>query len=219
MHINHKFGVLLGLMLVSPLICAAAGVGECGATFDYQLHHQLIESARRSHQATPVYGRDPQRPGAAAIGFNSELEAVTAAVNLYNPPSMARDREYMGAVLERHNHFYYTVGEGKRGEDSIELRLLIPAGFSIVAFWHTHGAPAYKRKFFSETDQRLVRLHHKPFYLADFTGSLRVLRPADKGRGLKASEDAPRHRNGFLRGLLVHSAAGVALNVCTSRDV
>ena len=47
----------------------------------------------------------------------------------------------------------------------------------MVAFWHTHGDRDVRNRFFSPIDADLVRTWQRPFYLADYTGLLKVLRP------------------------------------------
>jgi hypothetical protein len=207
-------------LLLFPLVCYATDTRQCRTDLDYPSHYLLMQAARRNHTATPIYGLDPSRPVSDIQGFDSEIDAVYAATNIYNPLSIDKDKEYLGAILERDGRFYYTVDAGGRAEDTVEIRIRIPTWYSIVAFWHTHGAPAYKRLFFSATDQRLVSYYNKPFYLADYTGSLKVLLPdAGISKLETAINTVPRSRNGFLQGKLVRSENGEVLNICTDRNV
>lgn len=209
---------LFFLLFLFPLVCHGT-IHQCNGDIDYRGSSSLRKAARKNHSATPIYGTDPARSDTDALGFDNELEAVMAAVNIYNPDSIDRDKEFIGVILERNGFFYYTVGEGNRGEDSVELHFRIPVTYSIVAFWHTHGAPAYKRKFFSETDRRLVSQYNKPFYLADFTGNLKVLLPEKKGsQRAVAVKPAASHRKGYIKGKLVRSEDGGLLKICTARD-
>ena len=116
--------------------------------------------------------------------FESELAAVEAASNKFNPISIDEGREFMGSILRRVRsdgrfEYLYTVARGDRGADSVNMHLAVPYGLEVMAFWHTHGAAHYSRKYFSDTDSNLVRRMAVPFYLADHTGNLRVLRPGD----------------------------------------
>jgi len=214
---NPEVRSLIFLLSLFPLVCPGT-THQCNGDIDYQSYFLLRQAARKNHSATPIYGTDPARPASDARGFDSEIEAVTAAVNIYNPDSIDRDKEYIGVILEWNGFFYYTVGEGNRGEDSVELHFRIPAIYSIVAFWHTHGAPAYKRKYFSDTDRHLVSRYNKPFYLADFTGSLKVLLP-DKKTSQSAITVKPvsSHMKGYIKGILVRSEHGDVLNICTAQ--
>jgi hypothetical protein len=113
--------------------------------------------------------------------FESELQAVQHASNLYNPASVREDREYMGVIFRHSAHvgflFGYTVGAGEAGHDTVSVRARIPPGSEIVAFWHTHGAGHWTRQYFSPTDTRLARDWGVPFYMAAADGQLRVYRP------------------------------------------
>lgn len=125
------------------------------------------------------------RPVAAPAGaatpsvaaFGSELEAVIAATAAVNPRSIREDREFIGAILRRGADFHYSLAPGHAGVDRVSARLAIPAGFELVALWHTHGAAAPERRYFSTVDADLVARTGKPLYLADHTGALRVLQP------------------------------------------
>jgi len=109
--------------------------------------------------------------------YPSQLEAVIAASNRYNPVSLREDREFMGLILQRDGQFYYTVAASKIGQGNISIAL--PSNFygDVVAFWHTHGKPAPEHHYFSPRDTALVRRFNLPFYLADDTGFLKVFTP------------------------------------------
>lgn len=116
--------------------------------------------------------------------FQSELQAVEHASNLYNPASVREDREYMGVVfsqnLDARVLYGYTVGAGQSGHDTVSVRARIPAGSKIVAFWHTHGAEHWTRQYFSPTDTSLAKEWGVPFYMAAADGRLRVYRPEQR---------------------------------------
>jgi hypothetical protein len=144
-------------------------------------------------------GAPAAAPSAAA--FDSELDAVIAASAAVNARSIREDREFLGAVLRRGDDFHYSVVPGHAGADRIRARLAVPAGFELVAFWHTHGAAAPGRQFFSAVDGELVASTGKALYLADYTGALRVLRPGAPRLSATAARQLglPR-RPGYARG-------------------
>jgi hypothetical protein len=155
-------------------------------------------------------------PTAYALGpaFASEVLAVTAAANAYNPASVRDDREYMGGILTDGRQYYYTATAGVAGQDKVQARIRIPAGLQLVAFWHTHGAPAHERRFFSDVDTELANRWGLPFYLADPTGALRVYMPRDP---LLSAQAASRlglpARHGFARGRDVEDGFGRRVRV------
>ena len=116
--------------------------------------------------------------------FATELEAVMHASNLYNPASVRDDREYMGAVFSQTRGdkvvYGYTVGAGHAGHDSVSVKIRIPLGCKVVAFWHTHGAGHFTRQYFSPTDTQLAEQWQVPFYMAAADGKLRVFRPGEQ---------------------------------------
>ncbi|MEM8499128.1 MAG: DUF4329 domain-containing protein [Pseudomonadota bacterium] len=147
--------------------------------------------------------------------FNSERQAVEAAVKRFNPYSVREDREYLGAVVKlavRANEpaYRYLVARGKPGQDRVSIHLPIPKRAKIVAFWHTHGAHGPNRHLFSSSDTRLVRKTGKPFYMADARGNLRVYRPGQRllSAGLSQRLGLPP-RAGYAEGELLSEAADV----------
>ncbi|TQV84094.1 DUF4329 domain-containing protein [Exilibacterium tricleocarpae] len=163
------------------------------------------------------------------VGFHGHFasieQAVVAATNRFNPYSIREDREYMGAVL-RHKHpgqgtgapaFTYTAAAGHAHQDRITLKLKIPSDYKIVAFWHTHGAEHWSRRYFSDVDTRLAKDWNLPFYLADFSGLLRVYKPG--GRTLSHTQARRLGlglRTGYAKGKIVtHPDNGEAIKVST----
>ena len=116
--------------------------------------------------------------------FDTELAAVHHAVALYNPTSIEQDREFMGVIFQQtvagQPRFGYTVARGEPGQDQITIRARLPAGSRKTAFWHTHGADHWSRRYFSATDTQLARQWGLPFYLATAQGELRVFHPEDR---------------------------------------
>jgi hypothetical protein len=139
--------------------------------------------------------------GPSVFAYTSELDAVIAGSTAVNARSIREDREFLGAVLRRGSDFHYSVVPGHTGADRIRVRLTIPDGFELVALWHTHGAAAPERQFFSIVDAQLVARTGKPLYLADYTGALRVLRPGAPRLSATAARQLglPR-RSGYARG-------------------
>lgn len=112
-----------------------------------------------------------------STSFGSIEAAVVAASNRFNPESIKRDVEYLGAILRHHlqpDTYIYTWQAGQVGVDKVRARIPIAAGYEIVAFWHTHGGEHHTRRFFSEDDIELASSWNLPFYLADHTGRLKV---------------------------------------------
>jgi hypothetical protein len=156
-------------------------------------------------------------PSAAA--FATELEAVIAASGAVNPRSVREDREFLGAVLRRGDDFHYSVVPGHAGADRIRARLAVPDGFELVALWHTHGAAAPERRFFSHIDANLVSSTGKPLYLADYTGALRVLRPGAPRLSAGAARrlGLPR-RPGYARGEQLRRQDGELVHIPTRTE-
>jgi hypothetical protein len=145
----------------------------------------------------------------AAQWFATELDAVVAATNYYNPVSVRDDREFMGAVLRDGDGYQVTVSAGEPGRDAIRARIPIRPGVDIVAFWHTHGARAPSHEYFSAVDTRLVKRWQKPFYLADYTGVLKVMVPGGRTlSAIRARRLGLPARSGYAVGQVVRDASG-----------
>ena len=112
--------------------------------------------------------------------FPSELDAVVAAMNTYNPISIREDREYMGAILQAGENFRCSVIAGGRGRDTIRIAVVSSDWHDITAFWHTHGDARSTNRYFSNRDTELVNRYRKPLYLGDYTGYLKKFLPGDK---------------------------------------
>ena len=112
--------------------------------------------------------------------FGSVVAAIDAMRLEHLDNSVRSDREFVGAVVANHDgRFQTSVGSGCRGQDTVTFTVQVPAGMSVAAFWHTHGAPALFRDLFSPDDVDLVRVSGRDFYLITPRGELRVLRPSD----------------------------------------
>jgi len=169
--------------------------------------------------AAPAAREVMMRAAPAGPAYASELDAVIAASSEVNARSIEEDREYIGGILRRGDDFHYSVASGQAGADRIQARLAVPDGYELVALWHTHGAAAPERRYFSSTDAALVARMGKPLYLADFSGALRVLRPgaptlstfAARKRGLGG-------RAGSAEGERLHGANGELVRIPTRME-
>ena len=163
-----------------------------------------------------LYGAKSVNDGKATVGFHRELDAVVAAVNHHNPLSIDEDREYLGAILVLNGAYFYTAHRGAAGRDQITMRIRMPKGAKIVAFWHTHGAAGMDRHYFSDKDVRLVKSWNKPFYLGDYTGQLKILRPGDKALSLSTKYWRSFSKKlGLIAGNLVMDDGGQLIQVRT----
>ena len=145
----------------------------------------------------------------AAQWFATELDAVVAATSYYNPVSVREDREFMGAVLRDGECYQVTVNAGEPGRDAITARIPVRPGIDLVAFWHTHGARTRSNQYFSAVDTRLVKRWQKPFYLADYTGVLKIMVPGGRTlSALRARRLGLPARSGYAVGQVVHDASG-----------
>lgn len=140
--------------------------------------------------------------------FDSELAAVLDAVNLYNPVSVKKDVEYMGAVYKhafgRTVRYGYTVGMGEPGKDTVTISVRLPIDSELLAFWHTHGASHWTRNYFSDIDTKLARDWGLPFYLATAQGELHVFQPGDRVMGrFEARRLGLGERSGYASGRAV----------------
>ena len=114
--------------------------------------------------------------------FTSEQEALIRVAIVVGTDSRLKDVEYAGALYQVDEGVKLSLGRGCPGRDEFTLRLIIPGGHELTAFWHTHGSRGPARARFSPTDFRLVRIQQRPFYLITPDGELRVLRPGMRVR-------------------------------------
>lgn len=146
--------------------------------------------------------------------YVSEQAAVVAAVNRYNPDSIKQDREYMGAIYQCDDGYGYSVGAGKAGAGNVTVKLRTPKGCTTKALWHTHGAAHAHHKYFSDTDTDLVKRTGLPFYMADYTGSLRIFEPGDRTMGYgQARKLGLGSSSKYARGTTVSDAHGHKVDV------
>ncbi|NKB33485.1 MAG: DUF4329 domain-containing protein [Pseudomonadales bacterium] len=112
--------------------------------------------------------------------FESELAALRAAVDIYNPISIQENREFLGTIYRYEDGYSYTVAAGERYSSSFSIRITETQLSTIVGLWHTHGNSSPNHRYFSEDDTRTAEQLNLPFYLADYTGYLKVFTPGDR---------------------------------------
>lgn len=136
-----------------------------------------------------------------ATSYNSELEAVIAAANTYNPLSVKEDREYFGIIFREREKFYFTVSKANRRSNSFQFKISAEQFTKATALWHTHGGIYSSHRYFSDTDTDSADRLKLPFYLADYTGYLKVFRPGDPTLSAFVARrlGLPRH-NGYAIG-------------------
>ena len=144
--------------------------------------------------------------------YDSELQAVVAAVSKYNSISIAEDREYIGGIFKQSNKYHYSVMAGNHGEDRITTTLRFPKNTQLVALWHTHGADGYAREYFSDVDTAVAQQLNKPFYLADHTYQLKVFRPETQ---VMSAAKARRHGLHSVQG---YSEGEFVLSLLTEQE-
>lgn len=112
--------------------------------------------------------------------FDTVEEAAAHAGAIFNGASVAEDFEVGGGILKDNDgKFYFTFSLGERETGAVSFNIVRPAGHKTVATWHTHGNESDTREFFSETDMKTAKDLGVPFYMVDFTGTLRVLNGED----------------------------------------
>lgn len=153
-------------------------------------------------------------------GFVSELDAVIAAMDAYNPLSITKDREYMGVIIHNHDRYYYSVTASQPGSGKASITVQRWMLHRATALWHTHGSSARERRYFSYADTRLANSLGKRFYLGDAMGNLRVFRPGGKVySGFLARKMGLPTRRGFASGELVEDENGHAISIADEHPV
>ncbi len=123
-------------------------------------------------------------------GYATVDSAVIAASNRFNPDSIKRNREHVGAIVACNGAMFYTHGKGRPAVTPVRFSIAVPEGCSLRALWHTHGGRGRHRQFFSASDTETAEKLGVPFYLANYKGELRVFHPgkesaAERGAVLK----------------------------------
>lgn len=158
-------------------------------------------------------------PCAVSELFASEQEAVVAAMNSFNPLSIAEDREYMGTIFRQSGMFGYSVARGERHRDRFSMRLAGDEWDSVSALWHTHGDAYPSNRYFSDADTELVNRYKKALYLGDYTGYLKRYSPGDPRLSLFAARrlGLPAQR-GYAIGEMVRDKNGRIVKIRTRQD-
>jgi len=149
--------------------------------------------------------------------YPSQRAALVAATNRFNPVSIAEDREFMGAIYRCQEGFRYSVGAGEAGAGNVTVTLVAPAGCQIDALWHTHGGANPRHQYFSGVDTQLVAETGLAFYMADYSGKLRVFEPGDRTMTIaEARRLGLGTASDYGHGKIVRDAQGQHLVVTTS---
>jgi hypothetical protein len=186
-------------------------------SLDIDIALARVPSNRDQHKRVSSLVEDKIVP---VLGYPSIEETVIAAANRYNPRSVKKDREQVGAVLrDDHGHYYYTHAEGGVGKDTIRFSVPLPKCYDLVAFWHTHGSKKPERKYFSDVDTQIANKLKRPIYLGDPGGNLRVFNPGDSV--FRSTVRVPRGRGarvprGSAEGALVKDGSGQKILIRTS---
>lgn len=151
--------------------------------------------------------------------FESEVEAVVAAMDSFNPASIEEDREYMGTIYRQDGQFGYSVSAGTRHRDRVSIRVAKQDWDNVAALWHTHGDAQPSHRYFSDSDTHLVNRFRKPLYLGDYTGYLKKFSPGDR----RLSPFAARRlglpsRSGYAIGEMLRDSNGRLIRVKTRAD-
>ncbi len=109
--------------------------------------------------------------------FSTVAQTLTYAQGAYAELSARYDVEYVGEIRRTSRGFSTVAYKGCRNHDS--FRLDVRDRPSLVALWHTHGAPGRLRGYFSTQDAQVVRSLGRPMYLLSTTSTQRVLLPSD----------------------------------------
>ena len=147
--------------------------------------------------------------------YATEVAAVTAAANRFNPDSIRKDREYMGTILEKDGLYFYTYTVGHRGHDEITTLLPDSEFGKTVALWQTHGRVSHKNRFFSPSDTDVAKRLDLPFYLADHTGELKVYNPGDATLPILTAQRKGFYVRGASEGSVVKDDQGNTVAIAT----
>ncbi len=107
--------------------------------------------------------------------------ALDALSRSYHRRSIRENREYVAAILEDNGVYRVTVQAGRSGRNRVRMKLRRKKSQTLVAVWHTHGAPGRRREVFSATDSRTVTTTGVPMYLTTPLGKLKVLGKRENG--------------------------------------
>lgn len=150
----------------------------------------------------------------SSLLFATEIEAVRAAADRFNPRSIKEDREYLGAIYEEGGKFGYTVRINGRRKDAWRFAVAGEEWRRIRAIWHTHGDASPAHRYFSDLDTQSAKRLDRPFYLADYTGYLKVFRAGDRTlSAFAASRLSLPRQPGFAIGEFIRDQNGRPVRV------
>ena len=165
----------------------------CSMIF-FSMHSEAIETIKTERLAT--------------LSFTTELGAVIAMKQAFLDESIRMNAEHVGAILKTaEGRFLVTHGRGEPDQESLQFSVGRTASETIVAFWHTHGAPGRSTERFSIEDGDTVRNTGIPFYLITPKGQIKVLDVAEKAKSSSHSGAAipPRGKSvRFGKGLALY---------------
>ncbi len=108
--------------------------------------------------------------------------ALDALSRSYHRRSILQDREYAAAIFEENGVYRVTVQKERRGaRHKVIMKIRRKKSQTLVAVWHTHGAPGQMQEVFSATDSRTVTTTGVPMYLTTPLGKLKVLGKRENG--------------------------------------
>ncbi len=205
--------IILSIAILGLTQWSHAGLGKNACVVNEK--KSILYDRLLAHNNQIIYGDG--HDALAQQGFLSELEAVKAASDRFNPISIAEDTEFIGAILKRNGQYFYSAQRGAPGRDQVSLHFRYPKTYDLVAFWHTHGAEAKERNYFSDFDTRVVEQTGKPFYLSDFSGELKVFKVGNKIlNAWQALRKGLPRQSGFAEGEKVRDRFGKLVMICTS---
>lgn len=152
--------------------------------------------------------------------YTSEVAAVKAAADSYNPRSITEDRKYMGAILLEDGNYRYTVSAGDVGADRVSLSLTQSDLANVVAFWRTEGKQKAYPSYFTATDTDTVNRRGRALYLAGSSGALKIFQPKDRTFGsLRADSLGYPVLKGYALGEDVRDVENQIVRVSTEAKV
>ncbi len=108
--------------------------------------------------------------------------ALDALSRSYHRRSILQDREYAAAIFEENGVYRVTVQKERRGSrHKVIMKIRRKKSQTLVAVWHTHGAPGPSQEYFSPTDRKTARTTGVPMYLTTPLGKIKVLGKRENG--------------------------------------
>ena len=124
----------------------------------------------------------PTEPGIESQAFPRIRAALDALSRSYHLRSILTDREYAAVIFEENGVYRVTVQKERRGmRHKVIMKIRLKKSQTLVAVWHTHGAPGHMQELFSPTDSRTVTTTGVPMYLTTPRGKLKVLGKRESG--------------------------------------